>query len=279
MLKSVAFLSHQGHMGFELAGKNYRGAMAAEARTPEASDLIVYVYPTRIASTVMWMSDEEREHKKAEAPVTEVTLLQDGADTLGYKVLGYEMATDARLDLDDWLLDVGEMNVIRHPEGKPFYWYLVEYLDRDREIPEHVREAIQEAPELDWSDFKAPDGAEGVPEKPKVVPAYNPGASESYAGAVADFVAGPVVDDVQTVPGITKAGARILRKAGVETTFQLLGKGLDCRTEGGDTRTTCDAFYRWLKEAGINSHRNTVVRGVMEKLNTMMDGMYNEEEL
>jgi hypothetical protein len=248
--------------------------MAAEVIV---SDLIVYVYPTRIASTVMWMSDEEREHKKAEAPVTEVTLLHDGADTLGYKVLGYEMATNARLDLSEWLLNIGEMRVIRHPEGKSFYWYLVEYLDRDREIPEHVREAIQKASELKWSDFKAPDlpGAE----KTEDLPAYNSGASESYAGAVADFVAGPVVDDVQTVPGITKAGARILRKAGVGTTFQLLGKGLDCRTEGGDTRTTCDAFYRWLKEAGINAHRNTVVRGVMEKLNTMMDGMYNEEEL
>lgn len=270
--------------------QNSGGAMAAEATA--ASDLIVYVYPTRVTVRVLWMLDQGTENRKAEAPVTEVNLLQDDGCSPGYKVVGYEMGTNARLDLGDWLFEISDEEVgLHHPKGKPFYWYLVEDLERDEDVPDEAREALRAAPEMDWwpdsvceeGDRPARDpgagGAAAEERAPITLPAYNPGASESYAGAVADFVAGPVVDDVQTVPGITKAGARILRKAGVETTFQLLGKGLDCRTEGGDTRTTCDAFYRWLKEAGINSHRNTVVRGVMEKLNTMMDGMYNEEEL
>lgn len=51
------------------------------------------------------------------------------------------------------------------------------------------------------------------------------------------------------------------------------------REPGMNTRAHCDAFAAWLKGKGISSHRNQIIRVIAEKVNTMLPGLYNEEEL
>lgn len=66
---------------------------------------------------------------------------------------------------------------------------------------------------------------------------------------------------------------------GINSTFQLIGQFLLMREPGMNTREHCDAFAAWLKTKGISSHRNQIIRVIAEKVNTMLPGLYNEEEL
>ncbi len=51
--------------------------------------------------------------------------------------------------------------------------------------------------------------------------------------------------------------------------------------KGADTTTQehCDAFWRWLDSRGINSHRAGIVKAIAEKVNVMMPGIYDENDL
>lgn len=61
--------------------------------------------------------------------------------------------------------------------------------------------------------------------------------------------------------------------------------------KGQDVKTQehCDQMWYWLQEMGVNSHRSGIVTAVagiltifmylLEKLNTMMPGIFDESEL
>lgn len=56
-----------------------------------------------------------------------------------------------------------------------------------------------------------------------------------------------------------------------------------------NTQAHCDKMWYWLQEMGVNSHRSGIVTAVagiltifislLEKLNTMMPGIFDESEL
>ncbi len=41
----------------------------------------------------------------------------------------------------------------------------------------------------------------------------------------------------------------------------------------------CDAFWKWLRDAKVNSSRNTIVRAVAEKVNLWAPGIFVDTEL
>jgi hypothetical protein len=48
-----------------------------------------------------------------------------------------------------------------------------------------------------------------------------------------------------------------------------------CAWQGASCKDVCNAFYGFLAEAGISSHRSTVVQAVAEKLNVFIPGLYD----
>lgn len=60
---------------------------------------------------------------------------------------------------------------------------------------------------------------------------------------------------MKTVPGVGPKAKELLEAAGVENTYQLIGKFLTLKSSKATTQQHCDAFYEWLVEIGIRSHR------------------------
>ncbi len=57
----------------------------------------------------------------------------------------------------------------------------------------------------------------------------------------------PINPDLQSIPGVGPAAAKLLREAGVHTTYQLIGQFLILRKEGIKPQELCDAFYQYIK--------------------------------
>lgn len=61
--------------------------------------------------------------------------------------------------------------------------------------------------------------------------------------------------DLKTVPGVGPKAKELLEAAGVENTYQLIGKFLTLKGSKLTTQQHCDAFYEWIVEVGIRAHR------------------------
>lgn len=120
---------------------------------------------------------------------------------------------------------------------------------------------------------------------------YDPQKSRLAEDKLADFLRAPLTGDIQEVPGIGEAAMKNLAKEdggsgddAITNTYQLMGKFLllKSNTDSGEMvqcQEHCDAFWHWLKSKGINSYRSGIVMAVAEKLNTMIPGVYNTDEL
>lgn len=104
---------------------------------------------------------------------------------------------------------------------------------------------------------------------------YDPNKSKLTCDTVAAFIGSPITMNVQDVPGVGPAGAKLLGKHGVETTYQLMGVFLSLKGPEIDVRQHCDLFWMWLKEKGIRWHRSAIVMCIAEKVNTMCPGIYD----
>jgi len=88
------------------------------------------------------------------------------------------------------------------------------------------------------------------------------------------------------VPGIKEDGAneKIFMSHGIETSSQLFAVfmfGLieidkSLADESVSVELT-DRFYAFLKNLGVNSHRNTIVEAVARKVNTWVPGVYDAQ--
>lgn len=61
--------------------------------------------------------------------------------------------------------------------------------------------------------------------------------------------------------------------APVETTHQLIGKFLTLRGKGMTPQQHMDAFWFYLKERGLSSHRAGIVDAIAQKVNVMIPGI------
>ncbi len=78
----------------------------------------------------------------------------------------------------------------------------------------------------------------------------------------------PILEDVQSVPGIGPAAATALKARGVTNTFQLIGTFMALRKskEEQSGQDLCNEMWFWLKESGISAHRAGVVAALAEKV-------------
>eukprot|EP01031_Cornospumella_fuschlensis_P023869 gene23869-28899_t len=61
---------------------------------------------------------------------------------------------------------------------------------------------------------------------------FNPNKSKVSDARLADFIQAPLTGDLNEVPGIGPATVELLKKEGISTTFQLIGKYLSLKDEG-----------------------------------------------
>ena len=109
---------------------------------------------------------------------------------------------------------------------------------------------------------------------------YRPEASAVSDSAMAAWLAEALLpESVTSVPGVGPKTGEALARAGVQTPHQLMGRFLLLRSPGLSVRAHCDAFYCWLKEAGVVANRSTIIMAVAEKANVWVPGIYNAEEV
>jgi len=104
---------------------------------------------------------------------------------------------------------------------------------------------------------------------------YDPSRSQVKNDALARFIQAPLTGDLSEIPGIGPIAKERLAEQDITTSFALIGKFLSLKGEGVSTREHCDKFFIWLRDTGISSHRNGIVRCIAEKVDTMFPGIYN----
>ena len=71
----------------------------------------------------------------------------------------------------------------------------------------------------------------------------------------------------------------MLHRKDIRLTVQLIGQFLRLREAGMNTRQHAAAFWGWLRDAGITSHRSGIVTAIGTKTDTLLPGLFNREEL
>mmetsp|Transcript_323 Transcript_323/g.850 ORF Transcript_323/g.850 Transcript_323/m.850 type:complete len:115 (+) Transcript_323:87-431(+) len=106
---------------------------------------------------------------------------------------------------------------------------------------------------------------------------YNPNNTRVQEDTLATFLRQPVGDDLQAVPGIGPANARIMAQGEdrVETVHQLIGKFLSFKGPDVTPVEHCDAFYHWLQAKQVNAGRNNIVLAIAEKVDLFIPGVYD----
>lgn len=109
---------------------------------------------------------------------------------------------------------------------------------------------------------------------------YDPKRSRVSESTMGDFIRGEITGDITEVPGIGPAAAKKLAESDdqVTNTYQLFGKFLSLKgPDKVDPVEHMEKFWYWLKDQGISAHRSAVVRAIAEKMNSMMNGLYDAE--
>lgn len=107
---------------------------------------------------------------------------------------------------------------------------------------------------------------------------FNPNTTRTNPGTLAAYIRAPIVDSLQSVPGIGPATDTALSGVGIQTTYQLFGLFLSLRGEDVSSVELCERFYQWLKnKAGLKVSRGEITQAVAEKLNMMFPGCYNPD--
>ena len=104
---------------------------------------------------------------------------------------------------------------------------------------------------------------------------FDPRRSSANPNALAVFIRSPIIKDLNSVPGVGEGNKKLLKKDGIHTTHQLIGKFLSLSEEDTDCIELCDKFYFWLQSIGVNSHRGPIVSAIGEKTMILVPGVYD----
>ena len=94
----------------------------------------------------------------------------------------------------------------------------------------------------------------------------------------------PTDPDLKTVPGIGPATVKLLKELDepITNTYQLFGLFLSMKGPGPSDDVICvdpiehtEAFWYWLQNAGVKSHRSAIVKAIAEKSATFFAGIYD----
>lgn len=106
---------------------------------------------------------------------------------------------------------------------------------------------------------------------------FDPRRSNFNPDALAAFIRAPLVKDLLSVPGIGEKNLNLLKKDGITTTHQLIGKFLSLSEEDTDSVELCDKFYFWLQSIGVTSYRGSIVSSIAEKTNILVPNLYDAD--
>lgn len=109
--------------------------------------------------------------------------------------------------------------------------------------------------------------------------AFDPEKSRVSADSMAEWISGEIREDIEAVPGVGPAAKGKLAKAGVDNTYQLIGKFLMLKGTDMSVQEHCDAFLQFIIDSGISHYRHGIVLAVAEKVNTMIPGIFDVHDL
>jgi hypothetical protein len=94
------------------------------------------------------------------------------------------------------------------------------------------------------------------------------------------FLAGPIHEDLSTVPGVGPSTIERLKEDNITTTYQLVGVFLRVCDKGMTTRQRTDAFWYYLQSIMVpGGTRSSIVQAIAEKVNIMIPGLYEETDI
>lgn len=101
--------------------------------------------------------------------------------------------------------------------------------------------------------------------------------SSSRVGAdtMVTWLRSPITGNLLEVPGIGIRARQKLTSIGVTTTHQLLATFLNLKSKDTTNEQVAHLFWHLLGNAGISSHRSTIVLAVGEKLNIFIPGIFD----
>lgn len=108
---------------------------------------------------------------------------------------------------------------------------------------------------------------------------FNPNGTMASEGTIETFYKNAVQKDTISVPGIGDKNKEKLKDVGIETTHQLIGTFLTMVGEDMTHVEIADAFWFFLKGAGISQYRDCIVTVIGEKVNKMIPNSFDMDKL
>eukprot|EP00617_Octactis_speculum_P003184 CAMPEP_0185780070 /NCGR_PEP_ID=MMETSP1174-20130828/97899_1 /TAXON_ID=35687 /ORGANISM="Dictyocha speculum, Strain CCMP1381" /LENGTH=115 /DNA_ID=CAMNT_0028469469 /DNA_START=28 /DNA_END=375 /DNA_ORIENTATION=+ len=105
---------------------------------------------------------------------------------------------------------------------------------------------------------------------------YDPSKTKINEDTLGEWLRTPVGEDLTSVPGVGNAAITRFETVGITNTFQLIGQFLLLKGNEG-IEQHMNAFFTWLKDAGVNAHRHTICLALAEKCDIFMPGIYDAE--
>mmetsp|Transcript_11894 Transcript_11894/g.14370 ORF Transcript_11894/g.14370 Transcript_11894/m.14370 type:complete len:114 (-) Transcript_11894:168-509(-) len=102
---------------------------------------------------------------------------------------------------------------------------------------------------------------------------FNPKNTTINEDKLSGWLQDKVTGDLEELPGIGPANKKKLEEAGINNTYQIIGQYL--LLKNGSIQDHQDAMYMWLKSVGVNSGRNNVILALAEKLDILIEGVYD----
>mmetsp|Transcript_29238 Transcript_29238/g.70476 ORF Transcript_29238/g.70476 Transcript_29238/m.70476 type:complete len:134 (+) Transcript_29238:147-548(+) len=115
---------------------------------------------------------------------------------------------------------------------------------------------------------------------------YDPKKSKVSDNTMENWRTSQTEPDLNSVPGIGPAAIKILKDldepCSITNTYQLFGVFLTMKGPGSsegaievDPVEHTEAFWYWLQNIGIKSHRSAIVKAIAEKSATFFAGIYD----
>mmetsp|Transcript_6841 Transcript_6841/g.15696 ORF Transcript_6841/g.15696 Transcript_6841/m.15696 type:complete len:115 (+) Transcript_6841:90-434(+) len=102
---------------------------------------------------------------------------------------------------------------------------------------------------------------------------YNPNNTTINTDSLTSWLQGQITGDLEEIPGVGPANKQKMIDAGVENTYQLIGKYLTFKK--GTVKEHQDAAFSWLRDIGVNASRNNIILALAEKCDIFMQGIYD----
>ena len=168
-----------------------------------------------------------------------------------------------------------------------FLFFRTERMNKDQEEEKQetmkMNPAVKVVENLDVMEEEEDDVLPDlVPLSSKKTPTakFDPTKSHIDPDRLAAFIQSDLSNNLTDIPGVGKQNATLIAHIekiefpNITTPYQLLGLFLLLKEPGMSQQEHCDRFIQMLQENGVNSHRNTIVNALSEKLNVYFREIY-----